>query len=147
MTSSDPTQKIQDLLRHDYLRERRKGIEEAAKLLAQGLHREPLRKMLSQVAKGDLANNLAQLAQEVLDEDDQRHAQYPRQYTSGAEHIEEATCPNCHHLNYYDKRQICPGEERYRTRDDKGVLLDKVLVKCQKCGAQMTIMVNCEGYK
>lgn len=51
------------------------------------------------------------------------------------------------HPNYYDKRVICPGKIHHRTTQEDGVVLDQILVECQECGEEMTIKVDCEGYK
>jgi hypothetical protein len=147
MTQSNALQEIQDLLRNDYLRKRREGIQKAADLLARGLYRQQLREMLTKVAQGDLATNLAELAQQALDEDDLRHQSYPPRYKpGGSKHIVGAVCSNGH-PNYYDKRIICPGEDRYRTTRGDGVVLDHIVVKCETCGEEMKIEVDCEGYK
>ncbi len=148
MDDASPIEEIQTLFMSEYIRERRLGIEKAAELLAQGLYREQLREMLVKIAHGDPINNLAEYAQQVLDEDMRRHESLPPRYESkGSEHIVGATCPRCHHPNYYDKRVICPGEERYRILRADGVQIDRIAVKCQKCGEEMRIEVDCEGYK
>ena len=148
MTQPEPLQEIQDLLQHEYLRERRKGIQKASELLAQGLYREQLREMLTRVAQGDSATNMAELAQKELHEDDQRHQSYPPVYESkGSEHVIGAVCPKCHSPNYYDKRVICPGEDRFRKVRANGVEIDQIIVKCNSCGEMMKIEVDCEGYK
>ena len=147
MTSSNPIQEIQDLLAHDYIRERRKGIEKAAERLAQGLDRETLREMLSQVAKGDPSTNLAELAQQTLDDDDQRHANYPPQYTSSAEHIVGKICPHCGQTNYYDKRTICGHEVGYRAVERNGKTFSALGVACNHCKKNFKIEVDCEGYR
>ncbi len=148
MTDPGPIEEIQTLLMSEFIRERRLGIEKAAELLAQGLYREQLREILAKVARGDQFNPLAEYAQQVLDEDMRLHESLPPRYESkGAEHIVGATCPVCHHPNYYDKRLICPGEERYRILRADGVQIDRIAVKCKNCGKEMRIEVDCEGYK
>jgi hypothetical protein len=147
MAQSNPIPEIKALLQHEYIRERRKGIEKAADLLAQGLYRQKLREMLTEVAQGDLASNLAERAQQVLDEDDQRHASYPPRYEgSDRQHMVGAVCSKGH-PNYYDKRVICPGEDRYRFVRADGVEVDEIVVKCEVCGEEMKIEVDCEDYK
>ena len=147
MIQFNPLQEILELLQHDYLRERRKGIQQAAELLAQGLYRQQLRELLTQVAEGDLATNLAEEAKKVLDEDDKRHQSYPPRYeTQGSKHIVGAVCSKGH-PNYYDKREICPGEDRYRLTREDGVVLDHIGVTCRTCNEEMKIYVDCEGYK
>jgi RNase P subunit RPR2 len=74
-------------------------------------------------------------------------ANNPSQYARGAEHIVGAICEKCQHTNYYDKRILCGSEIRYRTVTKDGVTCDEILVKCQKCGHEMKIEVDCEGYK
>lgn len=147
MTQSDPIQEIRDLLQKEYIRERKQGVQRAADLLAQGMYREQLRSILEKTAQGDLISGVAKLAKQVLDEDDQRHESYPPRYKSkGNEHIVGTICSKGH-PNYYDKRVICRGEERFRNIRTDGVEIDLIRVRCQKCGEEMKIEVDCEGYK
>lgn len=70
-----------------------------------------------------------------------------KEQNSKADYVVDAVCPKCRHLNHYDKRVICPGEEHMRTVRENGVVVDKILVKCQHCPQKITIYVDCEGYK
>ncbi len=142
----NPLPEIQTRLQHEYIRERKKGLGQAAGLLAQGMYRAPLRAMLEKIAKGDLMTGVAEMARQVLAEDNARHESDPPQYEPGAAHIVGAVCSQ-HHPNYYDKRVVCRGKTRYRTHGDDGAAVDVAVVKCQTCGEEMKIKVDCEGYK
>ena len=147
MSPSNPVQIIQDLLEHEYIRERKKGLQQGADFLAQGLYRTQIRALLEKTARGDLVLGVAEMARQVLAEDDQRHATYPPQYErKGSEHIVGTICSKGH-PSYYDKRRICPGEDRYRMRRADGMVVDQLVVKCQTCGEEMKIEVDCGGYK
>ena len=41
-----------------------------------------------------------------------------------SEHIVGAVCPKCQSPNYYDKREICFGEDRFRIIRKDGVEVD-----------------------
>jgi hypothetical protein len=147
MAEQDPLEEIQQLLQHDYVRERRKGVQQAAGFLAQGQYRQQLRDLVAKIAKSDISTNLAKFAQKVLDEDEHRHQKSsPGGPSKSPEYIVGAVCPKGH-PNYYDKRLICKGEIRYRELDDKATPIDAIVVNCQTCGEEMKILVDCEGYK
>ena len=61
-----------------------------------------------------------------------------------AKHIFGAKCPNCGHVNYYDKRRVCR-ENREVTRGSE-TKLDELWLKCEKCGEEFVAEVDCEGY-
>ena len=149
MAKQNPLEEIEKLLQHEYIRERRRGVQKAAGLLAQDLYRDQLRAMLAGIARSDLSTNLVDFTRKVLDEDDRRHKKSPPQsQNSSPDYIVGAVCPKGH-PNYYDKRIICKGEVHYRELLEDGSTMDAIVVKCQTqgCGEEMKIMVDCEGYK
>ena len=147
--SKFPTlEEIERLLKSEFIRERKQGIQKAAELLANGLHRKAMRDRLAEIARNDLITGVGELAQAALDEDDQRHAVQPPRYQSDARHMFGAECPKGH-VHYYDKRLYCPkqGNITRRTVFRDGVEQDEILVKCTTCGVEFVADVACEGYK
>ncbi len=58
------------------------------------------------------------------------------------------TCPNLH-ITYFDKREVCPDlgvvVRRLVEEDDK--ILDRLILTCGTCDAEIVVQVDCEGYK
>lgn len=132
-----------------YIRERRGGIKVAQEMLLQGLCREEIRKMLIELANGDMFTTVQEDARTVLNEDDRLHGVQPLLVADQSQdHIFGAMCPN-RHITYLDKRVVCQSQSnvfrRSFLRDEKEI--NEILVKCKVCGEEFYVEVSCEGYK
>jgi len=146
--SEQQLQQLRDLLKHEHIRQRKAGVELARRMLADGQHRQQVRALLQEVANYEIIGTVSDPAKAALAKDDARHAAYPPRYAPDKKHIAGANCPDLH-PNYYDKRVICPGDERERVRrlGPDGKPRDEIEVVCTTCGKKFKIYVDCEGYK
>ena len=57
-------------------------------------------------------------------------------------------CPNLH-TTYFDKRDVCPdlGVVVRRLVDEEGKTLDRLILTCGTCDAEIVVQIDCEGYK
>jgi len=57
----------------------------------------------------------------------------------------------CHkgHVSYFDKHIVCPSSSSVfrEVLERGGAKLDVLYLKCDLCGEEMIVHVNCEGYK
>jgi hypothetical protein len=148
LPAPDDEQLLLALLTHQYIRERKRGIEQAAELLQRGERSSELLAVLEEIAQGDLIESVQQAAQSVLDRTKQQTpAAAP---SSEARHMVGARCSKGH-VTYFDKRAICPADgtvSRLRVqRAEKE--LDEIYVTCGTagCGESLVIRVDCEGYR
>jgi hypothetical protein len=136
------------LLTHQYIRERKKGIAQAAELLQRGERPAEMLAVLEDIARYDLIESVRQEAQAVLDKTKQSAA--PATSASDARHMVGGRCSKGH-ITYFDKRAICASDgtipRAHVQRADKD--LDEVYVTCATagCGEQLVIRVDCEGYR
>lgn len=144
----DNEQLLLALLTHQYIRERKKGIDQAAELLRRGERSSELLAVLEEIAQGDLIESVRQAAQTVLDTTKQQTpAASP---SSEARHMVGARCSKGH-VTYFDKRAICTSDGRIkreivqRAEQD----LDQIYLTCGTagCGEPLVIRVDCEGYR
>lgn len=140
---------VEALLAHDYIRERRKGIEQAAKLLEQGKYRERLMALLEELARNAHETTILQdAAKRVLENEWKKDAPPGSGTNSDSRHMIGARCKNGH-VTYFDRRVICPDGGTFQRsvlrRGDK--TLDDIRLKCDTCGEFMIIPVDCEGYR
>lgn len=54
-------------------------------------------------------------------------------------------CPDCGHVNWFDKNVVCGKSGRYVVR--RGPQGDELLLPCEQCEEEMTHTVDCEGYR
>ena len=64
-----------------------------------------------------------------------------------SKHMIGVTCSNdkCKHVQYIDKRVVCPPDGN-TIRIVRGGS-DIITIKCEKCGCDIEVDVDCEGYK
>ncbi len=64
-------------------------------------------------------------------------------------HIFGVKCPRDGHVTYFDKRRVCPDSGTFVRRVVRrgGVELDEIYLKCEQCGQELVVPVDCEGYK
>src|SRR5258708_6974941 len=67
--STDPLIMLSERAAHEYIRERKAAIDQAADMLQQGEHREEVLALLEYLAQNDLMMGVRDKAQEVLDAD------------------------------------------------------------------------------
>jgi hypothetical protein len=132
-------------LQHPHIRERKRAIDRAGVLLAAGEERDAILALLAAVARDDTAPGVRREAQAILD----AAAKTPAPFAAGeAQHMFPVQCPQCQHVTYFDKRRVCGADgvvKRVVWRG--GVALDELLLRCERCGCEMTHAVDCEGYK
>ena len=58
-------------------------------------------------------------------------------------------CPKCGHVNWFEKRVVCQDDGVFkRTLVSRGgFMLDRLLLPCEACAAEMVHEVDCRGYK
>jgi hypothetical protein len=137
-----------ELMSHERIRERRKGIEMARKLLQNAQIRQRVLAVLEYVARNDLIIGVRELAQTVLDNEtfDGRSPIRPEE----SRHFFGVKCRKGH-VTYFDKRHICSDASPF-TRNlvqRAGAELDEIILKCGEvgCSEEMSVHVDCEGYK
>lgn len=133
------------LLAHPYIRDQQEGIRRAEALLGQGRYREQLLAMLEDAARGALYDAVREEARRVLEDERQKTA--PVLSADQARHIFSVRCPHGH-ITHFDRRQVC-GSSGYVRRLARrgGHALDDVLLKCGTCHEEMSVPVDCEGYR
>ena len=105
--STDALITLSELATHEFIRERKAAIEQAATLLTRGEHREEVLALLTYLAKNDLIMGVREKAQEVLDAEAQKTAPAPPVFRpADAQYIFGVRCKNGH-VSYFDKRVVC----------------------------------------
>lgn len=132
---------------HEYIRERKAAIQQAAELLERGEHREPILAVLEDIARNDLMQGVREMAQAVLDAEATRQQPMIRP-SPEPRHVFGVRCPSGH-VTYFDKREVCPssGMVVRNVVERTDLRLDELYLKCKACGADVTPRVDCEGYK
>jgi hypothetical protein len=134
------------LLAHDYIREQKKGIAEAATLIARGERREELLALLEDMAHNSLIESVAQEARSALDKL-AGHGTSP--IAAESRHIFRVRCSKGH-VSFFDKRVVCCDDGKItRTGTQKaGKDLDELLLRCSTpgCDETMVVRVDCQGY-
>lgn len=147
--STDPLTVLSERAAHEYIRERKAAIDQAAEMLQRGEHREEVLAILEYLARTDLMMGVRDKAQEVLDADaKQASSPPPLLHPEDSRHIFGARCKNGH-VTYFDKRRVCPASSMIvRSLVERaGKTLDALYLKCEQCGEEMVVPVDCEGYK
>lgn len=56
-------------------------------------------------------------------------------------------CPN-KHINYFDKYAECNRDETvFRDNSAKRLPMEELLLNCQTCGAEISVEIDCGGYR
>lgn len=145
-------------LKHSYIRIRKEAILKAETMLKEGRAFETVLALLDTVTLMDPVTSVSQLAQSVVDRYRKRETAAPDFLTTGLSpspteqeetktSIFEAACP-AGHVNYFDKRQVCPSKKSYwrRTTVKEGVVFDRLTLRCGKCSQEIQIDIDCDGY-
>jgi hypothetical protein len=143
--SADPLIKLSEQAAHEFIRERKAAIDQAAEMLQQGEHREAVLAILEYLAQDDLMMGVREKAQEVLDADARRR-QAPAFRSDQSRSIIGVRCKNGH-VTYFDKRRICNDKVNVIRVMRAGVELDQRDLTCGTCGAEMSVRVDCRGYR
>jgi len=144
--SADPLIKLSERVAHEFIRERKEAIDQAAEMLKQGEHREAVLAILEYMAQDDLMMGVREKAQEALDADAKKVTPSPPQGQS--RHIFGVRCRNGH-VSYFDKRLVCSAykEVPRAIRQSAGIELDELHLKCDQCGVEVVAREDCRGYK
>lgn len=142
--STDSLIKLSVQAAHEFIRERRAAIDQAAEMLKQNEHREEVLAILEYLAQYDLMMGVREKAQEVLDADAKKAKPSPPPGQS--RHIFGVRCKNGH-VSYFDKRRICNDQVNVIRVMRAGVELDQRDLTCGTCGAEMSVRVDCRGYR
>jgi hypothetical protein len=142
--STDPLTVLSERAAHEFIRERKAAIDQAADMLQRGEHREEVLALLEYLAQNDLMMGARDKAQEVL-EADVRRGQTPAFRSDESRHIIGVRCKNGH-ITYFDKRRICNDKVNVIRVMRAGLELDQRDLTCGQCGAEMSVRVDCRGY-
>lgn len=148
--SQDALQALAEQASHEYIRERKAAIEQAATMLQQNEQREAVLALLEYLAHHDTITSVRDKAQGVLN----IYTQSPSQsstsppQTVDSHSIFGVRCKNGH-VSYFDKRYVC--KATYQVPRDlplrAGKELDELILSCTTCGEAIVAHVDCEGYK
>jgi hypothetical protein len=145
--STDALITLSELAAHDYIRERKAAINQAADLLARGEHAEEVLALLEYLATKDSIMGVREEAQKVLDAHAKKAAPPPAFRPQDAHYIFGVRCKNGH-LSYFDKRVVCAAYTPIpRLLDPVGKPLDELHLTCETCGEEIVAHVDCEGYR
>ncbi len=145
--STDPLIVLSEQAAHEYIRERKAAIDQAAVILQRGEHREEVLAILEYLAQNDLMMGVRDKAQEVLDVDAKKVTPPPLR-PDESRHIFGVRCKNGH-VSYFDKRRVCSAykEVPREIRQSAGMELDELHLKCDHCGVEVVAREDCRGYK
>ncbi len=138
-----------ELLAHDHIRERRKGIEQARALLAspaQSAHHETVLAWLEHIARHDLTDTMRELARSVLE----AHAGKGPSHPEAERFRIGVRCPKGH-VTWYDKRRLCGDHTTFKRivvrRADAE--LHEIEAPCDEpgCGETTKVRLDCEEYR
>jgi hypothetical protein len=148
LQSTDSIIMLYEQAAHEHIHKRRAAIERAAEMLQRDEQREAVSAVLDYLAHHEPTTLLREKAQEALD-GVQKQAAQPASAMDPLHSIGVRCCNG--HITYFDKRKICKTGEIEVVRgskwsDDKG--LDELKgYTCKQCGKDLTVYVDCEGYK
>ena len=146
--SSDALIQFWQKAAHEYNTVRKEAIDMAAEMLKRGEHRDPVLAVLAYLAQHDLMAGVKDKAQAVLDAESRQSAPLPFRHNE-ARHMISMTCEKCWHVNYFDRRDVCPLKKdawrAYKTQNSKR--LDVLKLTCKTCGTEAYVDVDCEGYR
>jgi hypothetical protein len=148
--SQDALQSLAERASHEYIRERKAAIEQAASMLQHNEQREAVLALLEHLAQHDTITSVRDKAQEVLN----AYTPSPSQPSPQPSQIVESRsifgvrCKNGH-ISCFDKRYVCkvtyPVPRGLTQRAGKE--LDELILSCTTCGEAIVARVDCEGYK
>ncbi|GLV54657.1 hypothetical protein KDH_15040 [Dictyobacter sp. S3.2.2.5] len=149
-SSQDALQALVERAAHEYIRERKAAIEQAAAMLQRNEQREAVLALLEQIAQHDTITSVRDKAQEILNAYTQPAAQLstspPQNMDPNA--IFGVRCKNGH-VSYFNKRSVCKATydvpRGMSQHDSKN--LDELILSCTTCGVTIVAYVDCEGYK
>ena len=139
-------QRVAALLTHERISRRKEGIERARDLLAEGRHREELLALLENVSRADLMLGVRELAQSVVA--DQGAHQPATAQPDESRHIFPVRCQKGH-ISYFDRRILCTNKTTVKRSSVRrgGADLTEMALHCEKCGEDLIVRVDCEGYQ
>jgi hypothetical protein len=148
--STDSLIMLYELAAHEHIPKRRAAIERAAEMLQRDEQCEAVLAVLDYLAHHEPTMLLREKAQEVLATPQGQTSPASLLQPSDVRHFFSAKCKNGHE-NVFDKRKICKTGERVLVRDSESSgdkELDELTgYTCKQCGIDMTLYVDCEGYK
>ncbi|GHO72057.1 hypothetical protein KSC_109490 [Ktedonobacter sp. SOSP1-52] len=149
--SSDALQVLVEQASHEYIRERKAAIEQAAAMLQRNEQEKGVLALLEHMVQHDTITSVRDKAQEVLNLYAQTPSQLPQtpsQQTQNRHSTFGVRCRNGH-VSCFDKRIVCkvtypvPRGQIQRS----GKELDELILTCTTCGEAVVAHVDCEGYK
>jgi TIR domain len=145
--STDVLITLSELAAHEYIRERKTAINQAADLLAHDEHQEEVLALLAYLAKNDSIMGVREEAQKVLDAQAKKLTPpLPAFRPQDAQYIFGVRCKNGH-VSYFDKRVVCSANKSFpRLVDPAAKGLDELHMTCDTCGVEIVARVDCEGY-
>jgi TIR domain len=143
--SADPLIKLSEKATHEFIRIRKEAIDQAAEMLKQHEHREEVLAILEYLAQHDQMMSVREKAQEVLDANAKKKAA-PSFRSDESRYIIGVRCKN-EHVTYFDTRRICNDTVNVIRVLRAGVELDQRDLTCGECGAEMSVRVDCQGYR
>lgn len=169
LDSESPLREIRELLAHEHIRERRKGIEKARDLLApdsfsrglaqaaQSAYREEALALLEHVARHDLIGAMRELAQQAMDAEAARRqppiATIGGQPPAGPNELRYrigVRCPKGH-VSWFDARRLCHDHSTFAREVLRraGAEVSEIQVTCGEggCGETVKVRLNCEDYE
>jgi hypothetical protein len=145
--STDALITLSELAAHEYIRERKAAINQAADLLARGEHADEVLALLDSLAKKDSMMGVREEAQKVVDAHAKKAAPPPAFRPQDAQYIFGVRCKNGH-VSSFDKRVVCAAYKPVpRLLDPVGKPLDELHLTCDTCGEEIVAHVDCEGYR
>ncbi len=145
--STDPLVVLSEQAAHEFIRERKAAIDQAAEMLQRGEHREEALAILAYFAHNDQMMGVREKAQEALDADAKKVTPPPLR-PGESRHIFGVRCKNGH-VSYFDKRRVCSAykEVPRESRQSAGIELDELHLKCDQCRVEVVAREDCRGYK
>jgi hypothetical protein len=146
----DALQTLAERASHEYIRERKAAIEQAASMLQQNEQREAVLALLEHLEQHDIITSVREKAQEVLNLYTQTASRTPISPSQIQDTRSQfgVRCKNGH-ISYFDKRYVCKatyqvprGVTPYAEKE-----LDELSLSCTTCGETVIARVDCEGYK
>jgi TIR domain len=147
--SNDPFIKLYERATHEFIRDRKAAIDQAAEMLRRSEHREEMLALLEYLAKNDLTMGVRDKSRQVLDAEEKKaHAPSPSLYPNDSRHMFAVRCKNGH-VSYFDKRIVCGAhKEKIRSlTSSSGKELDELRLTCSTCSEEIFARVDCESYK
>jgi hypothetical protein len=150
---NDALQALTKQAAHEYIRERKAAIEQAAIMLQRNEQREGVLALLEHLAQHDTITSVREKAQEILNLHTPIKPQASQVPIAPLQVQDNRStfgvrCKNGH-VSYFDKRYVCKASYQV----PRGVIphaqteLDELILSCTTCGETTIAHVDCEGYK